>query len=91
MSTALQGARLECVDSEMLRCANFTTAVRAYEWELAKDLAKTEEETSDLAGSVARVEWLRHHVSKGEFSRAFELVITQEEREQVELAQAAAA
>lgn len=90
-----QGARRRGADggadSEELRRASYVAAVKAYDWEVAKDLAKTEAETSDLADSVARVEWLRHHLSKREFSRAFELVITQEEREEVERAQATAA
>jgi len=58
--------------------------VKAYDWEAAAKLAKTEEDQQDLASSKARVLWLAEYIRLGEADKAKGLAITQAEVKRVE-------
>jgi len=69
---------------EAQRKANFTKAVRAYDWEGAQALAATSEEKADVVDSKNRVEWMEYHLAQGDRTQALTYAITSEERIRIE-------
>merc|ERR1712087_80383 len=61
----------------------FVEAIKAYDWELAKQLAQTEQEHNDLTLSIARVEDMNKLKEAGDTEQALALAITQKERDDI--------
>merc|ERR1719149_137095 len=70
--------------AEARRKADFTKAVRAYDWEAAQALATSSEEKADVVDSKNRVEWMEYHLAQGDRTQALEYAITSEERIRIE-------
>ena len=66
------------------RKADFTKAVRAYDWKGALALATTPEDKADVADSKNRVEWMEYHLAQGDRTQALTYAITSEERIRIE-------
>jgi hypothetical protein len=76
--------------SEATRRGNFVDAIKAYEWEKAASLAKTDDERVDVEESKARVLWMQHYMATGEYDQALSLSISQAEEAEIEEAKAKA-
>jgi len=66
------------------RKAKFVSSVRAYDWDGAFALAKTDEERQDVEDSKNRVQWMQHYSALGQYAEALKLAILDEEKEAIE-------
>jgi len=68
------------------RYERFVQAIRAYEWEVAAALAVSDEEARDVHDSQVRVKALIDATDNGNYQRALEFAITDDERHTLEAA-----
>jgi len=77
--TAEEEAKIIALMSESEKAEAFVTAIKAYDWELATQLASTQQERDDLAGSISRVADMKKFKDAGDIEQALKLAITQQE------------
>ncbi|EOD20439.1 hypothetical protein EMIHUDRAFT_435832 [Emiliania huxleyi CCMP1516] len=69
--------------------AAFVAAIRSYDWEAAKRLARSQQEKEDLEDSIVRVNYLNFYIDRHETGAALELAITEAEVARIHAAAAA--